>query len=584
MKQTPQWVSRLATAGLATVLCGLAAFAVWATVTTQQTSREVRNAVLRSDTYQQARYALAVENGLQHSYELERKPAERASFYRAARSVERSLQSLRSDPQADRPVATALLEQHRAYVASFADMVRALQSRNDQEALTITEQVMDPMFAVIEQRVDDAASRERRRAFANLHALQHTQDIVRASALIVLPVALLLLAMFWWVLRAYRRHMRREARALSLLTRQNELILNSVGEGICGIDLLGRITFINPAGAMMLGYAIDELIGTPLHETIQRARADAIDDTWRECPAYAALRDGKVHRVPNDVFWRKDGSSVPVQHVNTSIREGNTVVGAVIAFEDITVRQEVERVKNEFISVVSHELRTPLTSIKGYVDVLLDGDVGEITGEQREFLQIVKDNSDRLTRLINDILDIERIESGSAAMNRKPIDVAELMTGAADTMRGMAEQHRITLRITPLHALVLVDPDRIVQVVTNLLNNAFKFSPAGSTVWLTAARQGDEIVLAVKDQGRGIPADKLESVFDRFQQVDASDTREKGGTGLGLAIARTITQQHDGRLWVESSPGEGSCFSLALPAAAGSVEGAAAGSQRPATG
>lgn len=236
---------------------------------------------------------------------------------------------------------------------------------------------------------------------------------------------------------------------------------------------------------------------------------------------------------------------------------------------DISDRRELEQLKDEFVSVVSHELRTPLTSIQGALDLLAGGALEARPDYARHMLKIAAKNADRLVRLINDILDIERIESGKVTMVKQVCDVAHLMTAAVDTVDSIAKQAQVKLAVTSLSARVWADPDRIIQVLTNLLSNAIKFSEANATVWLTAAidsaSEPTQIIVRVRDRGRGIPENKLETIFGRFQQVDASDSRKKGGTGLGLAICRSIVQHHDGRIWVESTLGEGSSFFFTLP-------------------
>jgi CheY-like chemotaxis protein len=232
---------------------------------------------------------------------------------------------------------------------------------------------------------------------------------------------------------------------------------------------------------------------------------------------------------------------------------------------DITERRAVDQMKDEFVSVVSHELRTPLTSIRGSLGLLASGRLGTLQEKGQRMLEIAVANTDRLVRLINDILDIERMQSGKIALQKQECNAADLMTQAAEAMRALAEKAEVTLSVTPQSERLWADPDRILQILTNLLSNAIKFSSRGSTVWLTAEHQDGHLLVHVKDQGRGIPADKRESIFERFQQVDASDAREKGGTGLGLAICRSIIHQHGGRIWVESTLGEGSTFSFILP-------------------
>lgn len=245
-------------------------------------------------------------------------------------------------------------------------------------------------------------------------------------------------------------------------------------------------------------------------------------------------------------------------------------IGYIGSCIDISDRREVERLKDEFISIVSHELRTPLTSILGALDLLAGGALAERPEQAQQMLQIAAKNADRLVRLINDILDIERIESGKVTMTKQACDAAHLMNAAVEVMQAIAQAAEVTISISPLTARLWVDPDRIIQVLTNLLSNAIKFSPPGSTVSLAAEIESQEdnsqaILFQIKDQGRGIPADKIETIFGRFQQVDASDSRQKGGTGLGLAVCRSIVQHHGGRIWAESSPREGSTFNFTLP-------------------
>ena len=235
---------------------------------------------------------------------------------------------------------------------------------------------------------------------------------------------------------------------------------------------------------------------------------------------------------------------------------------------DISDRRELEKLKDEFVSVVSHELRTPLTSIQGALDLLAGGALVDRPDYAQHMLKIGAKNADRLVRLINDILDIERIESGKVTMVKQACDVNCLITSAIDAVADVARQAKVKLEVSPLSARVWADPDRIIQVLINLLSNAIKFSDSDSTVWLTVEindKDPNNIIFQVRDRGRGIPKQKLESIFGRFQQVDASDSRKKGGTGLGLAICRSIVQHNDGQIWAESILGEGSRFFFTLP-------------------
>lgn len=230
-------------------------------------------------------------------------------------------------------------------------------------------------------------------------------------------------------------------------------------------------------------------------------------------------------------------------------------------------RRELGRMKDELVSIVAHELRTPLTSIRGSLGLLASGRL-DGTPQARRMLQIAAQNSDRLVRLINDMLDLDRMHSGRLEMEPGMHPVEPLVQQAIDAVHGAAAelQVRMEARVDP-GLQVWGDPDRVVQVLVNLLSNACKFSPAGALVEVIAEDRGPDALLQVRDRGRGIPADRLDDIFERFRQVDSSDARDKGGTGLGLAICRTIVQQHGGRIWVASEWGKGSTFFFTLPKA-----------------
>ncbi|WP_255460669.1 sensor histidine kinase [Edaphobacter albus] len=225
-------------------------------------------------------------------------------------------------------------------------------------------------------------------------------------------------------------------------------------------------------------------------------------------------------------------------------------------------RSVLEKMKDEFISTVSHELRTPLTSLRGALGLLSGGALETRPEKSRQMLEIAINNTDRLVKLVNDILDLQRISSGKSDLRRTDILAKELLRRAVE-MEAIP-QNRISL--TADEIFVWADVDLIVQVLRNLLSNAIKFSPAESRIALCARSLNDqEIVFEIHDEGRGIPEDKLEHIFERFQQVDASDSRDLGGTGLGLAICRSIIHLHGGRIWATSTPGSETTFSFTLP-------------------
>jgi signal transduction histidine kinase len=308
--------------------------------------------------------------------------------------------------------------------------------------------------------------------------------------------------------------------------------------------------------------------------------------------------------------------------------------------QDISERYEVDRMKDEFIGIVSHELRTPLTAIQSSLTILLSGLFTDNPSQANRMLEIATNNCDRLVRLVNDILDLERFESGKTELNIVPCSISDLMQQSIETLQPLAIKAQVQLHWEPHPATVLADPDAIIQTLTNVLSNAIKFSSAEGTVVLVARERmkhqesfefsvlssqfessiqnskfkiqnsklssqnskfkiqnpklssshqptnpppdtrhptpdiryptpSPHLLLSITDHGRGIPQDKLVSIFDRFQQVDAVDSRQKGGTGLGLAICKSIVQKHGGDIWVESVLGEGSTFFFTLPLATG---------------
>jgi two-component system, OmpR family, sensor histidine kinase VicK len=400
---------------------------------------------------------------------------------------------------------------------------------------------------------------------------------------------------------------------LHSLMRQSNSVLESVGDGIYGIDPEGRITVVNPAAAQMLGYKPEELIGRNIHELTHHTRVDGTSYPEAECPIQASLAHLTTVRIANEVFWRKDGTYFPVEYVARPLIEtpmehpleagrrkalalpsgassqiatgalqngstlspdvdtaGGRAVGVVVAFTDISERNALDRMKDEFISTVSHELRTPLTSLRAALGLVAGGALNARPEKMRQMMEIAIGNTDRLVRLVNDILDLERIGSGKAELHFTMTSVDDLFRRATTLQQAAATRANIRFTLESNNVVVWADPDRILQTLTNLISNAIKFSPQATTipseVRLTASYvTPDEALIEVQDQGRGIPDDKLDLIFERFKQVDASDSRAMGGTGLGLAICRSIVQQHGGHIWATSSLGQGSTFHFTLP-------------------
>jgi len=351
----------------------------------------------------------------------------------------------------------------------------------------------------------------------------------------------------------------REPRVAGITGPQLEAVLEAVPEGICGLDPDRQVRFANSAAANLLVKPAAGLTGQSLDELLHGA-APADRRCAEDCP----LRNPAIKTGETEIY-RADGSSFPAEFALTPIRQDGRAAGAVLSFRDISQRSALDRLKDEFISTVSHEMRTPLTSIRGALGLLAHGMIDEADKKAHNLLRIALSNSDRLIRLINDILDLERIQSGREPLNFCTVQLAGVIQRAIDEIQPMASAANVQLIHDGTQVEVTADPDRLLQVVTNLLSNAVKFSPAHSQVSVMLRPGITGVILSVIDHGRGIPADKLETIFGRFQQVDASDARQKGGSGLGLAICRTIVHQHSGRIWAERNPVRGSTLRIFLP-------------------
>ncbi|UBF30455.1 response regulator (plasmid) [Kovacikia minuta CCNUW1] len=363
-------------------------------------------------------------------------------------------------------------------------------------------------------------------------------------------------------------------------------ILDIADDAVISIDGKQRITLFNQGAEKIFGYTAQEAIGQPL-DLLLPVRFAAVHQRHVNDFGQSTSEARRMGERREIFGRRKNGEDFPAEASISKLQlKGETIFTVIL--RDTSDRKVIERMKDEFISIVSHELRTPLTSIHGSLGMLTSGLLDAEPETGKRLLEIAVDSTERLIRLINDVLDVERIESGKVTMDKQTCNVADLMTNAANVMQAMAAKFGVTLSVMPLLVEVWADSDRIIQTLTNLLSNAIKFSPSGATVWVEAERIERErvgewdgaisntlshptpsILFTVKDQGRGIPSDKLETIFERFQQVDASDSRNQEGTGLGLAICRNIVQQHGGRIWVESTLGEGSTFYFTLPVGEG---------------
>ena len=357
-------------------------------------------------------------------------------------------------------------------------------------------------------------------------------------------------------------------RELRAITHQREMLLSSVADGIYGVDRAGTITMVNGATVSLLGRSERSLIGANAHDLFHAPQEDGVPYPYDNCYIAEATRSGVTVTGEEDVYVRGDGRTMVVEVTASPLRADDEVRGAVVVFRDVSQRREMDRMKQEFVSVVSHELRTPLTSIRGALGLLSGGAYGALPPAATRMLAIATSGSVRLEKLVNDILEIERLDTGMLPLVIKSQAVEAACQETIVTMSGMAQSSQISLSAPDVSGWVLADKDRLVQVLINLVGNAIRFSDLGDAVRICAQPRGDVVEISVADTGRGIPAEKLDSVFDRFSQVDSTDARERGGTGLGLAICRGLVERMGGRIWVESELGVGSTFRLELPAGA----------------
>jgi PAS domain S-box-containing protein len=361
--------------------------------------------------------------------------------------------------------------------------------------------------------------------------------------------------------------------------------------GIFLTDNQGEIIYANPCYQKISGMTLAKITGQSWLDFIHADEQDKVLAQWLKILNHPPEDYGQEYFCQEVRYLHQDGQIryARIRLAPMFIDKGK-LSGYIGIVEDVTEVRVVEQMKKDFISIVSHELRTPLTAIHGSLGLLAGKIYDKNPDKQNQMINIASSQTERLVRLVNDILSLQKLESGNTDLVKQRCDAATLIIDSTDTMRGEAEKQHITFNIKPLSVEVWANPDAIIQTLTNLLSNAIKFSAPHTTISVTNSlidtretqAQISEhltndsllnslsppyVIFQVQDQGQGIPADKLESIFGWFQQVDATDAREKGGTGLGLAICHNIIQQHKGQIWAESRLGEGSTFffTLAIP-------------------
>lgn len=327
------------------------------------------------------------------------------------------------------------------------------------------------------------------------------------------------------------------------------------------IALGDRWLKVNPVLCAMLGYPEAELLSMPASALVHP------DDRSLLQQRIEQLLSQQNEAAQAEIRYQCRGGRTAWGRLSLSLvrDDQKQPLYYVAQIQDVTEQQAIDQMKNEFISIVSHELRTPLTAIKGFLGLLHTGIYANKPDKAKRMVELALANSDRLVRLVNDILDLERLASGKVPMVLEVCQAEELLQRAVEGVQSIADEANVTLLAIPVSVQIWAAPDAIIQTLTNLLSNAIKFSPPHATVTIKISAQGNSVLFQVQDQGRGIPTDKLKTIFGRFQQVDVSDARQRGGTGLGLAICQSIVQQHNGSIWVESELGQGSTFYFTVP-------------------
>jgi PAS domain S-box-containing protein len=355
----------------------------------------------------------------------------------------------------------------------------------------------------------------------------------------------------------------RDVSALKAAEDKFRLAVESCPNGMMMSDATGAIVMVNREIERLFGYRRDELIGRSVDELLPdrlRRRHARLREDFGQRP-----RERHMNGSRELIGLRKDGVEFPIEVGLTPIesRDGMMILSAIV---DITERKRLDRLKDEFVAMVSHELRTPLTSISGSLGLLMGNAAGHLPATAKRLLTIAHANSQRLVRLINDILDLQKIESGQVVFHLRYLGLRALVEQTIDANRAVAQGAGVRIRLEAgTDGEVFADADRIAQIVTNLLSNAIKFSPSGEEVVVAIARHGDDLRVSVRDHGPGIPEEFKPRIFEKFAQADSSDARQKDGTGLGLNIVKQLIHQHGGKVGFAAAPGGGAVFHFDLP-------------------
>lgn len=348
---------------------------------------------------------------------------------------------------------------------------------------------------------------------------------------------------------------------------KQQSILQSIADGVLVAEADGTIVMANAPTVHILDLPLPQLLGKRVDELVGLYGESGDEwaktiDSWAHHPEALEPQTSLKNRLEIE-------DKIVLVHV-APVFANNDYFGTISIFRDITKEVEVDRMKSEFVSTVSHELRTPMTSIKGYADLMLMGAAGNLIGSQLQYLNVIKKNADRLQLLVNDLLDISRIETGKTQLALQPVDIPRVVNDVVnDHLRGRIQHEEkeisVSAEIAPSLPLVNADPEKITRVLTNLVDNAFNYTPAGGFIKISATANNNFVYISVHDSGIGIRKEDQHKIFDRFFRAESTEVRGVPGTGLGLAIVRSLVEMHGGHLDLESEPGEGSIFTFSLP-------------------
>lgn len=350
-----------------------------------------------------------------------------------------------------------------------------------------------------------------------------------------------------------------------------EAILNSMAEGIYTLDADWRITRVNPYAARIVSKRPQEIMGLRCWDVFQYQTLNGRSLCQTSCPARQAIAAEKSGYIMEAILPVHD-RNVPVALLADTIRDDQgKLVGVVETVRDISMRKEVEEIRDNIVSLVSHELRTPLSHIKGFSSSLLQPDVQWDEETKADFIRSIDREADRLSRLVSDLLDMSRLDSGRTVMRPEPVDAAGLVQSAIERTVSFLRDHIVKVEVPSKLPRMAADPSQTERVLENLLENAAKYSLPGSQITVTARADGAYMLLGVHDQGIGIPDNDKERVFEKFVRLEQNKAFRSPGTGLGLSICKSIVEAHGGHIWVEDNRGEesGSSFYLTLPLAMG---------------